>query len=143
MLDVGILYDDLTVAWTPINDMTALRLDGVLTISITAKRGTRTALKPRMWSRQNNDIVAARDKAWWGEDNYAIGVMPDGRYFTTQWADGDANLYARTITDGAEAASIDYPRPWPAGALVTVFRGAYLEPAAWETALAKFEREMF
>lgn len=143
MLQVGILYDDLTVAWVPINDMTALRLDGVLTISITARRGNRQSLAARMWSRQNNDIVASRDTTWWGEDNYAIGVMPDGRFFTTQWAAFDWTLWTRNISDGGRAASIESPRPWPAGATVTVFRGAYLEPAAWEAALAKFEREMF
>ncbi len=143
MLEVGVLYSDGSMAWAPMDDMTALRLIGVLTISVTAGRGNRRALVARMWSRQNNDLVAARDAAWWGEDNYAIGVMPDGRFFTTQWADGESNLYARRIADGARAGIIDYPRPWPEGAAVTIFRGAYLVPAAWERALAVFEAEMF
>ena len=140
----GVLYAyELTDDWTPINAMLALRLDGVLTISVTARRGNRRGLAARMWSRQNNDIVAARDKPWWGEDSYAIGVMPDGRFFTTQWAETDVSLFCRHIADGGHAGNIDFPRTWPNGSVVTIFDGAYLPPPLWTQALAVFEARMF
>ena len=143
MIEVGILYSDLTKVWKPFGDVGDFRNDGVLTITITAERGNRQALLARMWSRQNNDIVAAHNSAWWGEDNYLIGVMPGNTFFTFQWADGDENIRTRSTVDGSDTAPISLSRVFPPQATLTVFRGAYLEPADWLVALAVFESEMY
>ena len=87
---------------------------------------------------------STRGSPWWGEDNYAIGVMPDGRFFTYQWADGDELLYARSGDTGLPIGTIERGGiRWPPQASVTVFRGAYLEPAAWARALEIYKAEMF
>lgn len=142
-VQVGILYSDQVQVWKPVLEVESFRLDEVLTFSFTTERGNRSALKHRMWSRQNNDIVAARDKPWWGDDFYAIGIMPDGRYFTTQWPENDRLLYACSCIDGQAAGTIERDLGFPPQATVTIFKGGYLEPAEWEKALAVFETEMF
>ncbi len=142
-MEVGILYSDLSQVWKPFDDLDDFRTDGVLTITITSERGNRQALAARMWSRQNNDIQAARDSPWWGEDNYVIGVMPDNRFFTFQWADSEAFLHTRSSVDGSVQDPIALSRVFPPQANVNVFRGAYLLPADWLVALAVFEAEMF
>lgn len=143
MVELGILYSDLTQVWKPLADVGDFVTDGVLTITITSERGNRQALLARMWSRQNNDIQAQQDSPWWGEDNYLIGVMPQNRFFTYQWADGDENLRARSTVDGTDDGTISLSRAFPPQATLTVFRGAYLVPADWLVALAVFEAEMF
>jgi len=142
-VEVGILYDDLTQVWKPIADVGDFVTDGVLTISITSERGNRQALLARLWSWQNNETKTPQDATWWGEDNYAIGVMPQNRFFTFQWADGDENLQTRSTIDGTGLAPISLSRVFPPQATVTVFRGAFLEPADWLVALAVFEADMF
>jgi len=142
--DDGILYAyELTDDWKPISETANFRLDGVLTLTVTSERGNRQALKSLEWSRQNNDTVVARNTAWWGEDNYAIGLMPDGRYFTTSWPDNDEKIVTRSIIDGALRVPIMARRAFPPQAAVTVFIGFYLEPALWTQALAVFEARMF
>ena len=144
MLEVGILYSDLTKAWTPLNNLSGLpSFTEVLTISITAERGNRAALCARMWSRQNNDIVAAKDLPWWGEDIYAIAIMPDDTFLTKQWAKEDEFSVARSINDGLTVGRVQLPSPFPPEAVVTIFNGGYLPMAEWRAALIVFENEMF
>lgn len=143
MIEVGILYSDLTPVWKPIADKDDFVKTGVLTLSVTSERGNRQALLARMWSWQNNEAVTPQDSPWWGEDNYLIGTMPNNTFFTYQWADNDENLVTRSTVDGTVDGSISLSRAFPPQANITVFRGAYLEPADWLVALAKFEAEMF
>lgn len=142
-VEVGILYKDGTQVWKPLEKISDFKKTDVLTITLTTERGNRLALLARMWSYQNNDLVAARNKTWWGEDNYVIGIMPDGRFFTYQYADFDDKFRARSTTDGTDAGEIQRPPMFPTNATVHAFVGAYLEPKEWEKALAVFETEMF
>ncbi len=143
-VEVGILYTDLTRVWVPIDQLDdVVRKDDVLTISVTAERGNRGALAGRLWSFQNNDQVAAKNLPWWGEDNYAIGVMPNGTYFTFQWSDDEEFLHVRSTADGSMAGTLQRPAMFPRQANVTVFRGGYIRPVNWASAMAVFEAEMF
>jgi len=142
-MEVGILYDDFSQVWKPIAEKADFQLTGVLTITLTLERGNDRARLAGMFSRQNNDIVAKSDLAWWGEDYYALGVMPDNSFFTYQWAENDELLYARSIETGQRTTPIERPVFWPKGADVTVFVGEYLPPDEWEKALKIFETEMF
>lgn len=143
MVKMGILYVDGSKVWKPVSDAGLFVKIGVLTFSFTTERGNRSALLLRMWSRQNNDIVARRDKAWWGDDIYYVGVMPDGRYFTTQVDENDEKIMAFSVEDGERIGTIDCPRNFPADATIHRFIGGYLEPDEWKKALIIFEREMF
>ncbi len=143
MVEVGILYADGAKVWKPVPQTGDFKKTDVLTFSFTTERGNRSALKGRMWSRQNNDLVAKRDKAWWGEDIYYVGVMPDGRYFTTQNPENDEKILTFDGNDGTRLGTVDCPRTFPPGAIIHRFVGGYLEPADWERALAVFETDMF
>ncbi len=142
MIEIGILYSDRTPVWKPLTQVGDFKKIDVLTFSFTTERGNRQALKGRMWSRQNNDIVARQDKAWWGDDIYYVGVLPNGDYFTTQMPENDEKI-ATFSSDGTRLGNIDCPRTFPADAIMHRFIGGYLEPAEWEQALAVFEAEMF
>jgi len=143
MLQVGILYSDWSQIWKPLSEIELFRRDGVLTITITRERGNRQALSARMWSFQNNDKANPMGVSWWGEDNYAVGIMPDETFFTTQWSDEDEFLWARSTIDGQPAGTIVRPSRFPTEATVVVFRGDYVNPPTWEKALEIFETEMF
>ncbi len=138
-MEIGILYSDFSQVWKPFDEVEDFRRDGVLAIAITSERGNRKASCARMWSWQNNDIVAAHGKTWWGEDNYVIGIMPDERFFTTQWAEEDEFLYARSTVDGTRKDRIALPPVFPCDAKVIAFRGEYLPPPEWEKALAIYK----
>lgn len=143
MIEIGILYADDQQVWKPIAEKGDFRLDGVLCLTLTTERGNPSAICARMFSFQNNDLVAKSNLAWWGEDSYAIGVMPDNSFFTYQWAENDELLYARSIDTGEQTTRIERPVFWPSGADVTVFTGEYLEPPEWEKALEVFKTELF
>ncbi len=142
-IEVGIFYADGIKVWKPLSEISNFRKDGVLTITLTSERGNRSALLARMWSYQNNDRVAKRNKAWWGDDNYVVGIMPDNRFFTYQYSDYDDTFRARSTIDGSDAGTIQRPSMFPTDAIIYTFIGAYLEPLEWEKALIIFERDMF
>ena len=143
MVDVGILYRDEAQVWKPLTQVGAFKKTDVLTFSFTTERGNRAALRARMWSHQNNDFVARRNKAWWGDDIYYVGVLPNGDFFTTQNPENDEKIVTFSGDDGARSGVALCPRTFPADATMHRFIGAYLEPVAWESALAVFEAEMF
>ena len=143
MLDLGILYSDGEQQWRSITDIGLFRLTEVLTLSFTSQRGLRSALKGRYWSWQNNEERPVKNVAWWGEDFYGVGVLPDETYVVRQWAKDDEFLIAHSIADGSSAGRIQAPVTFPENATVTIFEGGYLAPNDWRTALAVFESEMF
>lgn len=143
MVEAGLLYADGEQVWKPVTNMGDFKTFDVLTFSFTTERGNRSALLPRMWSRQNNDTKAASDLAWWGDDIYYVGVLPNGDYFTTQIPEDDEKIKTFSGVDGADTGIVECPRTFPADATMHRFIGAYLSPADWERALAVFEAEMF
>ncbi len=142
-VEVGILYTSLLQVWRPLAEIGDFKKTGVLTLSFTTERGNRLALLERMWSVQNNDVVAKQDKAWWGEDIYYVGVLPTGDFFTTQIPENDEKIIVRSGSHGGTFGTIDCPRTFPADATMHRFIGGYVDPSAWEIALAIFERDMF
>ena len=143
MIELGILYLGNRQIWKPLTQIGDFPKIDVLTLSFTSERGNRLALRARMWSRQNNDIVAARGKPWWGEDIYYVGVLSNGDFFTTQVPENDEKIVTFSGSDGTRVGAIDCPRTFPADATMHRFIGAYLDPAAWERSLVIFETEMF
>ena len=143
MVEVGILYADGAKVWKPLAEMGDFKKTDVLTFSFTTERGNRSALIARMWSRQNNQTNPRQSVAWWGEDFYYVGVLPNGDFFTTQLAENDEKLITFSSNDGARSGVAISPRTFPTDATIHRFVGAYLEPANWERALAVFERYMF
>lgn len=143
MVEAGLLYSDGAQVWKPVTQMGDFKSFDVLTFSFTTERGNRAALIERRWSHQNNDLVARRDKAWWGDDIYYVGVLPNGDFFTTQIPENDEKIKTFSGVDGTDTGIVECPRTFPAEATMHRFIGAYLEPEAWESALAVFEAEMF
>ncbi len=143
MTEVGILYTGDVRIWKPLAQVGEFKKTDVLTFSFTTERGNRSALVARMWSYQNNDTVARQDKAWWGDDIYYVGVLPNGDFFTTQMPENDEKIITFSGVDGTRSGVTECPRTFPVDATMHRFVGAYLEPAEWETALAIFEAEMF
>ncbi len=143
MVEAGILYSDGTQVWKPTTQMGDFQTFDVLTFSFTTERGNRSALLSRHWSRQNNDIVAMRNTAWWGDDIYYVGVLPNGDFFCKQEPENDEKIVTFSSVDGSQSGIVEAPRTFPAEATMHRFIGAFLEPAAWESALAIFEAEMF
>ncbi len=143
MVEAGILYSDGEQVWKPTTQMGDFKTFDVLTLSFTTERGNRRALIARHWSYQNNDTRPASDLAWWGEDFYYVGVLSNGDFFTTQIAENDEKIITFSGNDGVRSGVVECPRTWPVDATMHIFIGAYLEPAAWERALAVFERDMF
>jgi len=142
MIEVGILYSDKTEVWKPLAAVKDFRRDGVIFFAITSERGNRKALCARRWNRQNDDRFTPKGLPWWGEDKYAICVMPNGDFFTRQWAETDEFIYLRSGVDGKDTERIPSPITFPAEAVVTKFIGAYLEPPEFEKVLAIF-KEMY
>ena len=142
-VEAGLFYKNGDQVWKPLTEMGDFKTFDVLTLTFTHERGNRSALIERRWSRQNNDTVAARDKAWWGDDIYYVGVLPNGDFFTKQDPENDEKIITFSGNDGTRSGVIECPRTWPADATMHRFVGAYLEPADWERALAVFERDMF
>lgn len=143
MVEMGILYSDLSKVWKPVSDAGLFIKTGVLTFSFTTQRGNRSALVQRRWSRQNNDIVAARDTAWWGDDIYYVGILPNGDFFTAQLPVDDEEIITFSDVDGTNTGIATSPRTFPADAIMHKFIGDYLNPGQWQIALAIFETEMF
>lgn len=142
-MEVGILYAGGAKVWKPLTSIADFQKTDVLTFSFTTVRGVRSALVARMWSYQNNDTVARQAKAWWGDDIYYVGVLPNGDFFTTQTPENDEKIPKFSARDGTRSGIVECPRTWPADATMHRFVGGYLPPEAWDLALDTFEREMF
>lgn len=143
MVEAGIFYSDGAQVWKPVTNMGDFKTFDVLTLSFTTERGNRSSLVERMWSYQNNDTVALRDTAWWGDDIYYVGILPNGDFFTKQDPEDDEKIITFSGRDGVRTGRVNCPRTFPADATMHRFIGAYLAPADWERALAIFERDMF
>ena len=144
-VEVEILYSDFSRSPRVLltnRAIDGLRKDGVLYIAMSTEWGNRKALVARMWSRQNNDKYAGPDP-WWGADNYAIGILPNGTFFTYQWDDDQADYFMRSVADGSSVSRHQRPLWFPSEAMVHRFTGAYVSPDEWKRAMQVFETEMF
>lgn len=142
-LTVMVLYDDLSIRTEPYANIDALPKGGVLAISLTTAPGDRQALVARAWGRQPREKEGLEGD-WWGTDNYAIVEVQGNRFFTDQWDDDDESWPLHDL-DGPAGVSgaLARPKRFPSSATVHQFKGTQIDPAAWRTALAKFEAEMF
>ena len=167
-MDIGILYADKVLAtestppdliryqidgseyvfplsrdWQPFAARKTFRRDGVLGISMTAERGVRSALLPRMWNRMNR---YDNEEPWHGGDTYVIGEI-NGWFFPDQYDDMEDHLHIRPIDDPLLEHSKQMNMPkgprWPEGADVTKFRGIWIPVPEWKKAIVVFDTEMF
>jgi len=140
MIEVGVLYADLSQQWAPIDQLDLLPREGVLAIALTDNRGVRSGLLARHWSRRNG----REGTPWTGEDNYAIIFLNDVTFTTEQWPDEEEEYKVRSLASPHDAYTVaDKPSRFPAGAVIEKFIGAYVAPDTWAQALTIFDEEMF
>lgn len=138
-MEIGVMYDDLSIVWIAFAAIEDLRKDGVLFIVLTTERGNRKALVTRLWDRFNGTEGAG----WMGSDNYAVGVGTR-EFFVTQWNDGVDSLRVRSLVNPhCDPVTRSRIKSFPSRYKVHTFTGKAVKDARWKVALAKFETEMF
>ena len=136
-MEIGVLYDDLSIVWIPFEKRYDLKPDGILAITLTTERGNRKALVSRLWRRKFSQTYGI------STDYFAIGV--DGSaFFVDQWDEYDEFLqYKSQLNPHENPYPIKRSRPFPGSSSVVIFSGEYVSPEKWEEAITKFDSELF
>ena len=122
MLELEVLYADLTRKRVPIDQAGDLERSGVLFLVLSSRQGSEP---------QRSDLV----QRIWGQDSYALVRTPAGLVFLDGWLETDHRIVARSIADPhGGAVHLARPTRWEPDWKVIEFEGQSLDRDDWERA---------